>query len=112
MALPAFEFIRRFLQHVLPSGFVRIRHYGLLANRHREEKLTLCRRLLQVETPGPDDKGEAAAARGSSLAKGEAWARCPACGQGKMIRVEEINPQPRSRNTRGEALPVPACDSS
>jgi hypothetical protein len=43
MALPAFEFIRRFLQHVLPSGFVRIRHYGLLANRHREEKLHFCR---------------------------------------------------------------------
>src|SRR6185369_13537435 len=39
MALPAIGFIRRFLLHVLPSGFLRIRHYGLLANRHREEKL-------------------------------------------------------------------------
>ena len=48
MALPAFEFIRRFLQHVVPSGFVRIRHYGLLANRHREEKLQRCRHLLGV----------------------------------------------------------------
>ena len=54
MALPAVEFIRRFLQHVVPSGFVRIRHYGLLANRHREEKLQRCRHLLGVAAPGDD----------------------------------------------------------
>ncbi|MBY0458788.1 MAG: IS91 family transposase, partial [Gemmataceae bacterium] len=40
------EFVRRFLQHVLPGGFVRIRHFGFLANRHREEKLARCRALL------------------------------------------------------------------
>ena len=39
MTLEAVEFVRRFLMHVLPSGFVRVRHYGLLANRHRQEKL-------------------------------------------------------------------------
>ena len=46
MTLDGVEFIRRFLQHVMPSGFVRIRHFGLLANRHRDEKLSRCRTLL------------------------------------------------------------------
>lgn len=49
LTLSGTEFARRFVQHVLPRGFVRVRHYGLLANRGREEKLTLCRRLLRVE---------------------------------------------------------------
>lgn len=48
MTLDADEFLRRFLQHILPSGFVKIRHYGLLANRHRQERLAVCRRLLLV----------------------------------------------------------------
>jgi hypothetical protein len=46
MTLDAVEFIRRFLLHVLPSGFVHIRHFGFLANRKRKEKLALCRSLL------------------------------------------------------------------
>ena len=46
MTLKAVEFIRRFLLHVLPAGFVRIRHYGFLANRVCREKLALCRALL------------------------------------------------------------------
>jgi hypothetical protein len=46
LTLSAEEFLRRFVQHVLPKGFVKIRHYGLLANRHREDKLRRCRRLL------------------------------------------------------------------
>jgi hypothetical protein len=50
MTLLADEFLRRFIQHVLPTGFVKVRHYGLLANRRREENLTQCRRLLLVET--------------------------------------------------------------
>ena len=50
MDLDAEEFIRRFLLHVLPEGFQRIRYYGFLANRHRQEKLALCRRLLGMAT--------------------------------------------------------------
>jgi hypothetical protein len=50
MALPADEFLRRFLLHVVPSGFMRIRHFGLLANRHRAVKLARSRQLL-VPTP-------------------------------------------------------------
>ena len=48
MTLDADEFIRRFLLHVLPDGFHRIRHYGFLANGHRATKLALCRRLLAI----------------------------------------------------------------
>lgn len=62
MRLDAVEFLRRFLMHVLPKGFVRIRHYGLLANRHRETKLEACRRAIGVKAeaevvphPGPDE---------------------------------------------------------
>jgi hypothetical protein len=57
MTLTAGEFIRRFLLHVLPNGFQRIRYYGLLGNRHREEKLAACRHLLgmsQVEKNNAD----------------------------------------------------------
>jgi hypothetical protein len=50
MTLQASEFIRRFLLHVLPSGFMRIRYYGFLANRHRQEKLAHARRLLATQT--------------------------------------------------------------
>jgi Putative transposase len=48
MKLAAGEFMCRFLLHVLPEGFHRIRHYGLFANGHRADKLTLCRKLLDV----------------------------------------------------------------
>ena len=50
MTLSAAEFLRRFLQHVLPKSFVKIRHYGLLANAQRAERLAICRRLLLVAT--------------------------------------------------------------
>jgi len=49
MTLDALEFLRRFVQHVLPRGFVKMRHYGLLANRFREQRLAISRRLLLVE---------------------------------------------------------------
>src|SRR5262249_52447016 len=62
MTLDAVEFTRRFLLHVLPSGFVRIRHYGFLANRGRRERLDLCRRLLAAGSARPvaDDTTESA----------------------------------------------------
>jgi len=52
--LPALEFVKRFAQHILPDGFRRIRHYGLLSNRDKTERLNLCRRLLGVSTPPPE----------------------------------------------------------
>jgi Putative transposase len=51
MTLDAVEFIRRFLLHVLPAGFVKIRHFGLLANRNRHQALALCRIHLHATTP-------------------------------------------------------------
>ena len=52
MTLAADEFIRRFLLHVLPEGFQRIRYYGFLANRYREQKLARCRQLLAMPHAG------------------------------------------------------------
>ena len=53
MTLSADEFIRRFLIHVLPSGFQHIRYYGFLGNRYREEKLAHCRELLDMAQSEP-----------------------------------------------------------
>src|SRR6266571_1975432 len=57
MSLDADEFIRRFLLHVLPDGFHRIRHYGYLANGGRAAKLAYCRRPLAVPAPAPPTTG-------------------------------------------------------
>jgi hypothetical protein len=88
MNLPIHEFIRRFLIHVFPKRFHRIRHYGLLANGHRADNVALARRLLaaQDDRPVPDVKtGEVAnEPRESELA-------CPACG-GRMIVIETFEP--------------------
>ena len=76
MKLDAVEFLRRFLQRVLPDRFVRIRHYGFLANRAREQELPLCRRLIARAT----SNGMMTA---SALeAPADVGERCPACRQG------------------------------
>ena len=84
MTLPTHEFMRRFLMHVLPSGFHRIRHYGLFANGGRAENLARARKLLHV--PVPQDKPE-----NSDTSNDEAVQTlpqpCPSCG-GRMIIIE------------------------
>ena len=87
MSLDAQEFIRRFLLHVLPKGFVRIRHYGLLANRNRKEKIARCRDLLAAPTPGQP----APQSRREKLLEliGVDIERCPACREGRMAIVAE-----------------------
>jgi hypothetical protein len=88
MALPIAEFIRRFLSHVLPQGFHRIRHYGLFANGGRAENLARARQLLHVtppqddREPGADDDDQEA----PTLAQ-----PCPSCG-GPMIVIETFEP--------------------
>jgi Putative transposase/Transposase zinc-binding domain len=77
MTLAADEFIRRFLLHVLPRGFHRIRHYGLLAGASRKDNLAQARRLLAVPPPAADEPDEAA----------EVSPPCPCCG-GRMIVIE------------------------
>jgi hypothetical protein len=94
MPLSADEFIRRFLLHVLPDGFHRIRYYGFLGNRYRKEKLEHCRQLLGMVPREPDSPSEVKldyrdryqALTGSSL-----W-ECPACHRGRMIVIGEIPP--------------------
>ena len=84
MTLDAEEFIRRFLLHSLPKGFVRIRHYGLLANAQRAVHLARCRELLDCAPPpgsasGDDDQHAAT--------DGESLRICPACQVGRLIRT-------------------------
>ncbi len=92
MELGAAEFIRRFLLHVLPVEFVRIRHYGLLANGRRKEKLLRCRELLGVAAP-PSVVAEAdAEAASEEGVEGEEVRRCEVCGEGRMVRRGELPP--------------------
>ena len=94
MRLEAEEFIRRFLLHVLPEGFQRIRYYGFLANRYREEKLTRCRDLLGM--PAPDrtasEVNKDYSERYEKLTGSSLW-ECPVCHQGRMLVIEVL---PRS----------------
>lgn len=86
MTLTAHEFIRRFLIHVLPPGFRRIRHFGFLANRFRKEKLALCRKLL--ENPVTDLLPAPAQLRRRTASHAEPEIpRCPKCRTGMLIRV-------------------------
>jgi hypothetical protein len=86
MTLTADEFIRRFLLHALPAGFQRIRHFGLLANRHREQRLALCRHLLTG--PAANLLPPPALCRQLSQAlAARPPLRCPQCGAGVMVRL-------------------------
>jgi hypothetical protein len=93
MTLSADEFIRRFLLHVLPTGFRRIRYYGFLGNRGRQEKLDRCRRLLGMATPrqptaSPPDENHFA--RYQDVV-GSPLHQCPRCRQGRMVVVEILS---------------------
>ncbi len=93
--LPAAEFTRRFLLHVVPSGFVRVRHFGLLANGVKVRRLALARTLLGAPAPPQP-----------SQAKRESWQDsfrrlvgkdpllCPACGVGRLVVVADIPSSP------------------
>jgi hypothetical protein len=94
MELRAQEFLRRFLLHVVPPGFVRIRHFGLLANRARTNKLARCRHLLAVVAAAvtsalPTPTRETPAAGTETAAP----ARCPACGGGSLRIIAVVAPQ-------------------
>jgi putative transposase/transposase-like zinc-binding protein len=94
MEVRAEEFLRRFLLHVVPSGFVRIRHFGLLANRARTNKLARCRYLLAVRAAAVTSAllpptGETSAAAPETATP----ARCPACGGGSLWIIAVVAPQ-------------------
>jgi hypothetical protein len=101
MTLSADEFLRRFLLHVLPDGFQRIRHYGLLGNRHRAENLARCRELLAMPAPNPQP-GCDYRERCRQL-NGTDPLRCPKCETGQMVRIAVLLPIVR---------PVQISDSS
>jgi Putative transposase/Transposase zinc-binding domain len=102
MTLSAVEFVRRFVMHVLPSGFVRIRHYGMLANRHRREKLAVCRELLggatasEVEDEEPMPRREGCDAVTPTRA-------CPVCGAGRLVVIAELPAMDVARVSMGPA---------
>ena len=89
LTLPAEEFIRRFLLHSLPSGFVRIRHFGFLANRSKKHDLPLCRKLLGLD-PQPPQPGQRSNEELLRELTGEDISRCPRCKQGAMRIVAEL----------------------
>jgi hypothetical protein len=91
MALDAEEFIRRFLLHVVPGGFVRIRHFGFLANRTRRAKLARCRALLGQSPPPPTAPSESVPALMLRLT-GIDIERCPHCPQGRLRLTEILAP--------------------
>jgi hypothetical protein len=84
IALPVEEFLRRFLLHMLPPGFVRIRNFGFLANRRRAELLPLCLRLLQ-----PSGQPAVCADSLTTLPAHSTW-NCPLCG-GTMQVIERLS---------------------
>jgi hypothetical protein len=86
MTLSADEFLRRFVQHVLPKGFVKIRHYALLANRQRAVRLEQCRRLLLVV-----NAAAVLAASGEAIVEQVTPHCCPKCG-GMRLSYRELPP--------------------
>jgi len=83
MTLPALEFMRRFLLHVLPRGFVKIRHFGYLANRERKHALHLCSTLLRSSRVG--DQPEKLPARAREQRK------CPYCQHGRLVPLVHLS---------------------
>lgn len=96
LTLDALEFLRRFVQHVLPRGFVKVRHYGLLANGQRQARLRWCRRLLLVANVA------ASVAAADTVPIAPAQPRCcPACG-GTRLAYHELAPAPRPAGSAAE----------
>jgi len=91
MTLSADEFMRRFLLHVLPDGFQRIRHYGWLGNRHRVAKLARCRQLLDaVATPSLPTRNHTDYRAHYEQLTGHSLERCPICQRGRMVWIERL----------------------
>ncbi len=79
MKLDAVQFLRRFLLHILPKGFMRIRYYGFMANRCRKQKLERCRELLAV--------AETVSASSDGVRRGKHPMQCPECQRGTMVCI-------------------------
>jgi Putative transposase len=104
MTLDVDEFIRRFLIHVLPKGFHRIRHYGLFASSNRAETIETVRKLLNLDSPAAEETAADASAKAQQTGETDPAQPlahpCPCCG-GRMFIIETFEPsrQPRHRQT-------------
>ena len=89
VSLEAHEFIRRFLLHVLPEGFMRIRHFGFLANRSKKQMLPQCRKLLKLDPAVPQSPNQSTKDLLREIT-GIDLSRCPFCQKGTMTVVAEL----------------------
>lgn len=106
MTLEAVEFIRRFLLHVLPLGFVKIRHFGFLANRNRSQALALCRQYLQAAIADHPTPEVLTQQQRQAMER-----RCPVCQRGTLHVVGWLSVAELILTTAGSVF-VPAMDSS
>jgi len=109
MTLEATEFLRRFLQHVLPRGFQRIRHYGYLATRCRATRLATCRRLLGVRADGVRTGCEPDLA---AAPEPDAERRCPACTTGHLEVIAVLARRCSIASAPPRVVEVEGVDSS
>jgi hypothetical protein len=110
MTLDADEFIRRFLLHVLLRGFMRLRHYGFLANRHKARTLRRCRELLGQPTDPPQRRPQSVG-QWMQAVTGIDLTQCPHCGTRPLVRLP-LPPLSTPTASRGTSLEVPIDDSS
>jgi len=101
MRLTGVEFLRRCLLHLLPKNFVRIRHFGLLANRVRRTKLSRCRELLATPVPTTIQSDHAPQDPHPETIEDGAARRCPTCGIGQLCWVRKLSPTITRPRTRG-----------
>jgi len=104
MTLETPEFIRRFLMHTLPKGFVRIRYYGFLANRQRNRHLDQCRELLGVQPRPNESEAQDAAEPEEDAQPQQSCPTCPACQRGKLVIIQHVSPSPPLRLRRPHML--------
>jgi hypothetical protein len=112
MALDGVEFIRRFLLHVVPSGFMRIRHFGFLAHRHRAEKLELCRRLLNVEQASDKQAGAPPAMNPGTTQAAVPPDLCPACKEGRLVVIEKLERRRSKDASQAMEMSLSTTDTS
>lgn len=94
MTLPTDEFICRFLLHTVPASFVRVRHFGFLANRSKKKNLARCRELLGAPIPASDEPPKISTQELLRDLTGKDLAACPACQTGRLHIVAEIPAHP------------------
>lgn len=110
MTLQADEFIRRFLLHVLPHGFMRIRHFGLLSNRYKKQNLSLCRQFLGLSPELPEAVNKTSRELMVEIT-GIDPTKCPQCNQGTMLIIWELPRLPSHSFNQFHDLPF-ILDSS